>query len=106
MYKYYGSLEDLKYIVRNYDIAGTWKSEKSGNSVKHTFRSVHGGIINWWTNGTVLFQGKGPDCSALERALSRFLATDESEIHLEYRPVEYVLEEAYRSLSIPLTKGR
>jgi|GEM_PF-4509951 len=89
MYKFLGSLEDLKLVLNRYNIMGTWKSEKAGNSVKYMFRSILGGIINFWTTGTVLFQGKEPDCSALERALSQFLVTDSDEIQIEYRPVEH-----------------
>ena len=91
MYKFYGSVENMKSIVNTYGIQGTWKSEKSGNCLKHTFRSVLGGIINWWSNGTVLFQGKEPDCSALERALAQYLATNDDNIDIEYRPVNNVL---------------
>ena len=90
MYKFYGSIENLKSIVKNYGIQGTWKPEKSGNCMKHTFRSALGGVINWWTNGTLLFQGKEPDCSALERALAQYLSTKDDKIEIEYRPVNYV----------------
>ncbi len=91
MYKFYGSIENLQSIIEKYDIQGTWKSEKSGKGLKHTFRSVHGGIINWWPTKTVQFQGKEPDCSALERALTRYLATKDSIVEIEYRPVGDVL---------------
>ncbi|MDD2310217.1 MAG: hypothetical protein PHH91_11600 [Desulfuromonadaceae bacterium] len=91
MSKYYGSIEDLKSIVKNCGIQGTWKPEKSGNSMKHMFRSERGGVINWWTTGTVMFQGKDPDCSALERALAQYLATKDDNINIEYRPVNNVL---------------
>ncbi len=92
MYKFYGSIENLKSIVENYGIQGAWKpAEKSGNGMKHTFRSELGGVINWWTTGTVVFQGKEPDCSALERALAQYLATKDDNIDIEYRPVNNVL---------------
>lgn len=92
MYKYYGSIENLKSIVKSCRIQGTWKSpEKSGNCLKHMFRSVAGGIINYWSNGTVLFQGKEPDCSALARALAKHLATKYDKIDIEYRPVNNAL---------------
>ena len=92
MYKFYRSIEDLNSIVKNYGIQGTWKpAVKSGNGLKHTFRSERGGIINWWTTGTVVFQGKEPDCSALERALAQYLATKDDDIEIEYRPVNNVL---------------
>lgn len=91
MYKFYGSIENLKSIVKNYGFQGTWKSEKSGNGLKHTFRPKLGGVINYWTTGTVLFQGKEPYCSALERALAKHLATKDDDIVIEYRPVNNAL---------------
>lgn len=52
--KYYGSLNDLKKIINDSGIEGSW-SEAGG---KHTFRSKRGGILHWWeSNNTIQFQG-------------------------------------------------
>lgn len=77
MLKFFGEIGDLKIIVNQTNIRGTWKSERSGNSMKHSFHSVHGGVFNWWTTGTVSFQGKEYGRSILERALSRHLQDDQ-----------------------------
>jgi hypothetical protein len=78
MLKFFGDIVELRIIVNKTNIRGTWKSERLGNSMKHSFRSVHGGVFNWWTTGTISFQGKEYGRSILERALSRYLHDDQS----------------------------
>ena len=72
--KYNGTINELKDVVKSAGIQGEWESEGS----KQTFRSVGGGILNWWPNGTVQFQGK-PDVKAvLERTLEELLAREKA----------------------------
>ena len=107
MSKFYGSIKDLQSIVINCGIQGAWKpAEKSGNGKKHTFRSELGGVICWWTTGTVAFQGKEPDCSALERALAQYLATKDDDIVIEYRPVNQLINIKDEMLAIEHTRKR
>lgn len=70
--KFRGTIEDLKKLVKSAGITGNWSVDSSG---KRTFRSIEGGILNWWTNGTINFQGK--DCAQLmlKRSLVKYLST-------------------------------
>jgi len=70
--KYYGSIEDLKWLVVSATISGDW--EQQGD--KWVFRSSRGGILNWWpSSGTVHFQGKDPGKSQLQEALGKSLTS-------------------------------
>jgi hypothetical protein len=69
--KYHGSIETLINAIKTANIPGEWQS----GGGKQTFRSHNGGIMNWWpSNGTVNFQGKEPDRTALQQALHEILA--------------------------------
>jgi len=70
--KYFGTIDDLKWLVAMVKISGSW--EQQGD--KWVFRSSRGGIINWWlSTGTVLFQGREPDRSVLEQGLQESLTS-------------------------------
>jgi hypothetical protein len=53
---------------------GEWQSEGG----KQTFRSLEGGILNWWPNGTIQFQGKADEKSNLERLVQKALTAKQS----------------------------
>lgn len=64
--RHLGTLDELK--AKFADIQGGWSEDGSG---KHTFRSVEGGVLNWWpSKGTILVQGQDPGKTILELALS------------------------------------
>lgn len=69
--KYRGTIAELKSLVKSVGIRGNWKP---GGAGKYTFRSPEGGILNWWTTGTVNFQGKDYGLSILERSLTKYFA--------------------------------
>jgi predicted nucleotide-binding protein len=66
--KFNGSLEELKSIVENAGLKGTWNVEAGG---KHSFRSQDRGVLNWWPGtGTVQLQGQNDAKAKLEAALA------------------------------------
>ena len=70
--KYFGGIDDLKWLVATVIFSGAW--EQQGD--KWVFRSSRGGILNWWpSSGTVQFQGKDPDRSALQQGLQESLTS-------------------------------
>jgi hypothetical protein len=83
--KFHGTIEELKYLVKSADITGNWSVDRSG---KHTFRSTEGGVLNWWTNGTVNFQGKDYAQLTLQRSLVKYLSTI-PDANCDYVDAEY-----------------
>lgn len=69
--KFKGTIEELKALVKDAGISGNWRPDGQG---KYTFRSPEGGILNWWTNGTVNFQGQDYGRSILERSLTKIFS--------------------------------
>ena len=70
--KFIGTIEELKYLVNSTGIRGKWSEDGLG---KHTYRSSEGGVLNWWTNGTVNFQGTANAMSILKRSLLKHFTT-------------------------------
>jgi hypothetical protein len=81
MNKYHGTIDELKSLVSSTGIPGEWHASMGG---KHIFRTLDGGVLNWWPNGTVQFQGK-PDARAL---LERSLYAGSSQSRLTSSPVD------------------
>lgn len=51
-----GTIEELQSLVKTAGLRGKWEDDGQG---KHTFRSVDGGVLNWWpSKGTVQLQGQ------------------------------------------------
>lgn len=69
--KYHGTINELKDVVKAAGIQGVWKQDGSG---KQIFRSEGGGVLNWWRNGTINFQGNDSAKGVLERTLQKLLA--------------------------------
>lgn len=70
--KYNGTITALKNGVKLAGIAGKWQADGSG---KYTFRSVTGGILNWWeTSKTIQFQGNINGRDDLELSLEDLLS--------------------------------
>lgn len=84
--KFYGTIEELKLLVNLTGIRGRWRADGSG---KHTYRSSEGGILNWWTNGTVNFQGTLNGFINLQRSLVNHLSTIPA-TNCDYVDAEYV----------------
>ena len=74
--KFHGTIDELKDVVKSAGIQGKWEPEGS----KQTFRSVGGGILNWWPNGTVQFQGKPEVKLKLEQLFKKMLAGNQSNL--------------------------
>lgn len=75
--KYTGTIDELKALIESTGIQGELQSDRKG---MQTFRSVDGGVLNWWSNGTIQFQGK-PDAKAiLELSLEKLLARKTSNV--------------------------
>ena len=70
--KFNGKFSELKAIINNSGIPGKWSV--SGADGKETFRTPAGGILNWWRNGTINFQGNDFAKGALERTLQALLS--------------------------------
>lgn len=70
-HKYQGSIVKLKTLVASTGIPGKWTVDQSG---KHVFRSHEGGVLNWWPNKTILFQGKPEAKTNLEKSLKHLLS--------------------------------
>lgn len=67
--KYYGTFSELFDAVNSTGIPGRWFYDDAG---MHTFRTVRGGVLNWWqTTKTVQFQGKFDAKDHLERLMKR-----------------------------------
>ncbi|HBA89526.1 MAG TPA: DNA-binding protein [Geobacter sp.] len=70
--KFHGSSDELKAAVEAAGIQGEWNVDGTG---KHAFRSVAGGILNWWpSKGTLQFQGTSAAKAALETAVNSALS--------------------------------
>lgn len=65
--KFTQGLEALKSIVTSCNIAGEWRALADG---QHQFRTPGGTVLNWWPNGTLLFQGSAGAKPALEAAIN------------------------------------
>jgi len=66
--KYHGTFDELKNLLKSAGILGEWHSDGKG---LQTFRSVGGGILNWWqSTGTIQFQGKPDAMAVLKRSLN------------------------------------
>ena len=75
--KYYGTFEELQNHVKSTRIQGEWQSD--GN--KHVFRSLEGGIINWWSSkGTINVQGKPDEQAYLERMVLKALPAKQNRL--------------------------
>lgn len=70
--KFIGTIEELRSLVTVRGIQGKWHSD----GTKHTFRSIEGGILNWWPTGTIQFQGKDTARLVLEQLLSLSIKSD------------------------------
>src|SRR6185369_16202508 len=70
--KFNGTIEELRCLVTATKIQGIWHSD----GTKHTFRSIDGGILNWWPTGTIQFQGKDTAKLVLEQLLSWVIKSD------------------------------
>lgn len=84
--KFDGTIEELKYLVKSTGIRGKWSEDGSG---KHTYRSTEGGVLNWWTNGTVNFQGKTHAQLMLKRSLLKHFTTITT--HSDFIEADYEL---------------
>lgn len=70
--KFHGTLDDMQAAVAATGIKGQWKVEENG---KHSFKSITGGVLNWWsTNGTLMYQGTKDGKEALETAVNERLS--------------------------------
>lgn len=70
--KYMGTFEELEGIVYATGILGKWQEDKTG---KHTFRSVRGGVLDWWpSTGTIRYQGEDDAKIVLELSFEKVLA--------------------------------
>lgn len=68
--KFQSTLEDLKHTLEINAVKGQWS--KSGSSDQ--FRSINGGIINLFSNGTINFQGQSPDKENLNSLIESYNA--------------------------------
>lgn len=70
--KFYGTFDKLMVLVASTGLTGEWHSDGS----KHVFRTPEGGVLNYWLNGTYLFQGKADAQATLERELKHLLTSE------------------------------
>jgi predicted nucleotide-binding protein len=66
--KFDGNIDDLKDLLQKKGVKGTW--DKKG--VSNQFRSLQGGIVNLFDNGTVNFQGQSPDKDKLKDIIESY----------------------------------
>ncbi len=71
--KFHDGIEKLRCLVNKHGIKGNWSEDGNG---KHTFKSQHEGILNYWSHkGTVQLQGKAEP----KAELKAIFASDEAE---------------------------
>lgn len=68
-YHFIGKIAELKRTVINAGIRGKWSCQGD----KYTFRTYEGGVLNWWPNGTVIFQGSDRGKMLLETFIAKHL---------------------------------
>jgi hypothetical protein len=78
--KFIGNYGELKTRVSRSGLSGKWRTLKYGQK---QYRTVDGGIFNWWeTTGTISFQGSN---RAARRELARaFIASAKKRLLGEY----------------------
>ena len=71
--KYEGTIEELQALLKAAGLKGKWEDYGQG---KHSFRSIDGGVLNWWpSKGTVQLQGQEKAKSKLANAIAGGTAT-------------------------------
>jgi predicted nucleotide-binding protein len=69
--KFYGTIEELKALVKAAGVHGTWSD---GGNDCHDFKTKAGGLLKWWpTTHTYTFQGPGSAKATLESSLRPIL---------------------------------
>ena len=72
MAKFTGDLEELKALVEQCGVRGTWAALANGH---HQYRTREGAQLNWWqTSGTLNFTGESEAKERLRQAVERAFA--------------------------------
>jgi hypothetical protein len=70
VYKFKGTFEELRGLIKTAGLDGKWVNSWEGN--RHRFRSHDGGALSWWpSNGSVQIQGQRAAKVKLEMAFVR-----------------------------------
>src|SRR5579862_4569004 len=85
--KFNDGIDILKSIVESCGIAGEWRVLASD---QQQFKARNGACVNWWPNGTLLFQGPAAEKAELEAAFNTALkassASPKSAITMSKQP--------------------